>query len=124
MNVFRYFQNKLDASIEALVAEGALPSGMDISRAGVEPPRDPSHGDIATNAAMVLAKPAKMKPRDIAELLIVKMRAWDEVSEAEIAGPGFINLRIVDGFWRSGIAGLLKKGLEYGKSDIGAGKKV
>lgn len=124
MNVFRYFQSKLDATIEALVAEGALPAGMDISRAGVEPPRDPSHGDIATNAAMVLAKPAKMKPRDIAELLIVKMRDWEEVSEAEIAGPGFINLRIVDGFWRNAIAGLLKDGMDFGQSDIGAGRKV
>mgnify|MGYP000126709092 FL=1 len=124
MNVFRYFQNKLDAELEALASEGALPSGMDVSRASVEPPRDPSHGDIATNAAMVLAKPAKMKPRDIAELLIVKLRAWEEVSEVEIAGPGFINLRIADGFWRNAIGGLLKEGLEYGKSDIGAGKKV
>ncbi|WP_193170840.1 arginine--tRNA ligase [Nisaea nitritireducens] len=124
MNVFRYFQNKLDAAIEALSAEGALPAGLDISRASVEPPRDPSHGDIATNAAMVLAKPAKMKPRDIAELLISKMRDWEEVSEAEIAGPGFINLRIVDGFWRNAIAGLLKEGLDYGQSDVGAGKKV
>lgn len=124
MNVFRYFQNKLDAAIEALSAEGALPAGMDISRASVEPPRDPSHGDIATNAAMVLAKPAKMKPRDIAELLIARMRDWEEVSEVDIAGPGFINLRIADGFWRNAIAGLLKEGLDYGQSDIGAGKKV
>lgn len=124
MNVFRYFQNKLDAAIEALSAEGALPAGMDISRASVEPPRDPSHGDIATNAAMVLAKPAKMKPRDIAELLIARMRDWEEVSEADIAGPGFINLRIADDFWRNAIAGLLKEGLDYGQSDIGAGKKV
>ena len=124
MNVFRYFQNKLDAEIEALFAEGALPAGLDFSRATVEPPRDPSHGDIASNAAMVLAKPAKMKPRDIAELLIVKMRAWDEVSDAEIAGPGFINLRIADGFWRAAVADLLRAGTDFGQSDVGAGKKV
>ncbi|MEQ8334127.1 arginine--tRNA ligase [Nisaea sp.] len=124
MNVFRYFQNKLNAEIEALFVEGALPAGLDISRATVEPPRDPSHGDIASNAAMVLAKPAKMKPRDIAELLIAKMRAWDEVSDAEIAGPGFINLRIVDGFWRAAVADLLREGTDFGQSNVGAGKKV
>ena len=124
MNIFKYLKLKLNKSIEDLSAEGALPVGMDMSRASVEPPRDSSHGDIATNAAMVLAGPAKMKPRDIAELLIARMRDWEEVSEADIAGPGFINLKIADDFWRDAIGELLKQGLDFGCSDIGAGKKV
>ena len=124
MNIFNYFKIKLNKLIEDISAEGALPIGMDLSRASVEPPRDSSHGDIATNAAMVLARPAKMKPRDIAELLIDKMRDWEEVSDVGIAGPGFINLKIADDFWRDAIGGLLKQGLDFGSSDIGAGKKV
>lgn len=124
MNVFNYLQNKLNEELELLSQKGTLPGDLDASRAGVEPPRDPSHGDIATNAAMVLAKQAKMKPRDIAELLADRMRAWAEVTEVEIAGPGFINLRISDGFWRAAVADLLKAGIAYGESDVGAGKKV
>ncbi|UUX50089.1 arginine--tRNA ligase [Nisaea acidiphila] len=124
MNVFNHFQTKLNEELESLSAGGALPADLDVSRAGVEPPRDPSHGDIATNAAMVLAKQARMKPRDIADLLAERMRGWQEVSEAEIAGPGFINLRIADTFWRGAVADLLKAGIAYGKSDMGAGKKV
>ncbi|WP_193180762.1 arginine--tRNA ligase [Nisaea sediminum] len=124
MNVFNHFQSKLNAELESLSANGALPAGIDASRAVVEPPRDPSHGDIATNAAMVLAKPAGMKPRDIADMLAERMRGWDEVTEVEIAGPGFINLRIADAFWRSAVADLLKAGIAYGASGMGKGRKV
>ncbi|WP_420405047.1 arginine--tRNA ligase [Nisaea sp.] len=124
MNVFNHFQAKLNAELDSLAASEALPANLDASRAVVEPPRDASHGDIATNAAMVLAKPAGMKPRDIAELLAERMRGWDEVTEVEIAGPGFINLRIADSFWRGAVADLLKEGIAYGASDIGRGKKV
>jgi len=124
MNVFNHFQAKLNAELESLSASGALPAGLDAGRAVVEPPRDPAHGDIATNAAMVLAKPARMKPRDIAELLAERMRGWDEVTGVEIAGPGFINLRIADSFWRNAVADLLKAGIAYGNSDMGKGRKV
>lgn len=124
MNIFNYFQSKLNAELESLSASGALPADLDIGRAGVEPPRDPSHGDIATNAAMVLAKQARMKPRDIADLLAERMRGWEEVTEVEIAGPGFINLRIADAFWRGAVADLLKAGIDYGRSEMGGGRKV
>ena len=93
MNLFQHFQAEVTRQIDALIAEGALPAGLDTTRLTVEPPRDTSHGDITTNAAMVLAKPAGMKPRDIADLLAAKLDALPEVTETTVAGPGFINMR-------------------------------
>ena len=99
MNPFAHFKAVLDAALDSLAAQGALPSGLDTSKVVVEPPRDPAHGDITTNAAMVLAKPAGKAPRDIAAALCEVLGAHDDVASAEIAGPGFVNLRIAPGFW-------------------------
>lgn len=124
MNLFQHFQAEVTRQIDALVAEGALPAGLDTSRLTVEPPRDTSHGDITTNAAMILAKPAGMKPRDIAAKLAAKLGALPDVTETAVAGPGFINMRLADDFWHARLAEILNAGTAYGDSDFGkaAGK--
>jgi len=93
MNLFTHFRDQIATLIEQLAADGQLPDGLDLSRITVEPPRDASHGDITTNAAMVLAKPAKMNPREIATLLAAKAETMTGVTGVEIAGPGFLNMR-------------------------------
>ncbi|ABA05068.1 arginyl-tRNA synthetase [Nitrobacter winogradskyi Nb-255] len=108
----------------ALAEEGALPSGLDLARIVVEPPRDASHGDMATNAAMVLAKDAKAKPRDLAERIVTKLRADDLIESADIAGPGFINLTLKLPVWADVLRDVLRDGEGYGRSAIGAGEKV
>ena len=124
MNPFQDLRDIVIAELDALMRDGTLPGGLDTARVAVEPPRDSGHGDVATNAAMVLAKPAGMKPRDLAEELTARLGALDIVTEAAVAGPGFINLRILDGFWHGCLAGLLRAGADYGRSDLGAGVKV
>ena len=124
MNPFKDLRDLVIAELDALARDGALPAGLDTARVAVEPPRDSAHGDVATNAAMVLAKPAGMKPRDLAEALAERLRACDLVIEAAVAGPGFINLRIAEGFWHDCLAGALRAGAGYGRSDLGAGVKV
>jgi arginyl-tRNA synthetase len=124
MNIFRHFEERVEAALAALAAEGALPAGLDTSRVAVEPPRDPSHGDLSTNAAMVLAKPAGMNPRALAEKLAAKLKAEPSVTEVAIAGPGFINLRLEDSIWRGGIPDVLRAGASAGASDLGAGEAV
>jgi arginyl-tRNA synthetase len=99
-------------------------SGLERRNVTVEPPRDASHGDLATNAAMVLAKGAGMNPRALAELLVPKLSALDEVASAEIAGPGFINLRLAENTWREEIATISAEAAQYGRSKMGAGKRV
>nr|WP_231715010.1 arginine--tRNA ligase [Enhydrobacter aerosaccus] len=105
-------------------AAGELPEALDFSAITAEPPRDAAHGDIATNAAMVLAKAARKKPRDIAEALVARLKANPDVVEAAVAGPGFINLKIRDAFWRERLRDCLQAGLAYGDSRVGAGHKV
>ena len=100
---------------------GALPADVSTTNITVEPPRDPSHGDMATNAAMVLAKPAKMKPRDLAELLKSKLEALPDICAVEIAGPGFINVRFEDAFWHRVVTHILEAGTAYGDSALGRG---
>ena len=124
MNPFKDLRELVIAELDALAREGVLPSGLDTTRAAVEPPRDPAHGDVATNAAMVLAKSAGMKPRALAEALAERLGARDLVTEAAVAGPGFINLRIAAAFWHDCLAGILRAGADYGRSDLGAGVKV
>jgi arginyl-tRNA synthetase len=124
MNIFRYFEERVQAALEALVGEGALPADLDFTRVAVEPPRDPSHGDLSTNAAMVLAKPAGAKPRDLAELIAVRLATEEAVTEVSVAGPGFINLRLDPSFWRSRIPDILRAGAAYGAGDLGAGQAV
>jgi arginyl-tRNA synthetase len=124
MNVFDYFQGEIRAVLEILRGEGALPAGGGLGRIAVEPPRDASHGDVATNAAMVLAKPAGMKPRDLAEALAARLRGHPDIVEASVAGPGFINLRLRDSFWYDRLRDVLRAGPSYGDSATGRGRRV
>ena len=124
MNVFREFSDLLRREIEALKEAGALPADADTSRLGVEPPRDPEHGDMATNAAMMLAKATGMPPRDIAALIVERLSTLEHVTTAEIAGPGFVNLRLSDEFWRAHLAVVLAAGEDYGASEIGGFRPV
>ncbi|HYM30572.1 MAG TPA: arginine--tRNA ligase [Candidatus Cybelea sp.] len=124
MNPFAEFRQRIAAAVAELAREGALPQNLDLSGLTVEPPRDAAHGDIATNAALVLAKQAGMKPRDIAEKLAPVLGADADVTSAEIAGPGFVNLRLADGFWYARLAEILTAGVAYGDSTIGAAAKV
>ena len=124
MTLFSRFSDHINAALDALVAQGALPAGLDRGAISVEPPRDPSHGDVATNAAMVLAKPAGTNPRALAEQLVQQLGALDEVVEASVAGPGFINLRLADESWRAELALVHAQREDYGRSATGAGRRV
>lgn len=124
MTLFSRFSDHIGAALDALAARDALPGGLDRSAVSVEPPRDPAHGDVATNAAMVLAKPAGMNPRALADLLVAELGALDEVTEASIAGPGFINLRLADDSWRDELALIHGDGGDYGRSTMGQGRIV
>jgi arginyl-tRNA synthetase len=115
---------RIAAALDALEAGGILPSGLPRGGVTVEPPRDPAHGDLATNAAMVLAKPAGTNPRALAEALVGELALLPEVTSAEIAGPGFINLRLDDGMWRDELRAIAALGGDYGRSNIGAGTTV
>ena len=124
MNLFSYFRDEILRVVNALAAEGRLPAGLDLAKVAVEPPREAERGDIATNAAMVLAKPVGMAPRPVAELIAARLRAHPDVTAVEIAGPGFINLRLSDGFWRARLADLLRAGPNWGRSRLGEGRAV
>lgn len=124
MNIFNHFKDIVKASIQGLMDAGDLPAGLDLSAVNVEPPRDLSHGDLATNAAMVLAKPAGAKPRDIAEKLAAALEGGADIASVEVAGPGFINLRLKDSFWQARIPEILLEGIGYGSSDLGGGEAV
>ena len=108
----------------ALAAEENWPAGIDFSRVVVEPPRDATHGDMATNAAMVLAREAKAKPRDLADKLAEKLRADDLIAAVDVAGPGFINLTLKPHVWADALRTVLREGAAYGKSAIGGGERV
>jgi arginyl-tRNA synthetase len=124
VTLYARFAAHLDAVLDALVQEGALPAGLDRAAVAVEPPRDPSHGDLATNAAMVLAKKAGTNPRALAGLIGPKLEQLEEVEAAEIAGPGFINLRLSPQVWREELSAILAAGGDYGRSAMGAGQRV
>ncbi len=124
MTLYVRFAAHLDEILDALEAEGALPAGLDRRNLTVEPPRDPTHGDLSTNTAMVLAKGAGMNPRALAELLVPKLAALDDVATAEIAGPGFINLRLTDATWRREVEAIHLAGADYGRSTLGTGTRV
>ncbi len=100
MNLFSDIRALVIDTLTAMVADGTLPDGLDFANVTVEPPRDPLHGDMATNAAMVLAKPAGQKPRDIAEALAAGLSAVPASPSAEVAGPGFLNLRLGNAVWQ------------------------
>ncbi|MCA9075450.1 MAG: arginine--tRNA ligase [Novosphingobium sp.] len=118
------FAGHVSSALDALEAAGALPAGLNRAAITVEPPRDPSHGDLATNAAMVLAKPAGMKPRDLAEGLVAELAKLPQVTGAEIAGPGFINLRLSREAWLAELRGIATTGADYGRSAVGGGTTV
>lgn len=124
MNLHADFVRVIDAALGALEAAGTLPGGLNRGAVTCEPPRDPSHGDLSTNAAMVLAKPAGTNPRALAALLVAELEKEPRVVSAEIAGPGFINLRLTDDSWRGELALIAKAGADYGRSDMGGGKVV
>ncbi len=124
MNLYRHFETAIRAALQRLVEAGTLPPGLDYSRITAEPPRDASHGDIATNAAMLLARPAGRKPRDLAAELAPLLAELPEVEAVDIAGPGFINMRLNDEFWHERLRDILVRSLDYGRSDIGGGEKV
>jgi arginyl-tRNA synthetase len=124
VTLFSRFSDHIGAALDALAARDALPGGLDRSAISVEPPRDPAHGDVATNAAMVLAKPAGMNPRALADLLVAELGALGEVTEASVAGPGFINLRLVDDSWRDELALIFSESGDYGRSTMGQGRRV
>lgn len=124
MNLYRYFHGRIVEICAALAADGKLPPDLDASRIAVEPPREAGHGDVATNAALVLAGPAKSKPRALATLLAGHLLSTEGVETAEVAGPGFINLRLSKAFWLARLAEILKAGVAYGDSGFGGGEKV
>jgi len=124
MNLFEHFRERIAAAIEEAAREGAWPKGLDTSRIAVEPPREAAHGDLSTNAALVLTKEAGVKPRDFAEKLRPRLQSLEGVVSAEVAGPGFINLKLADGFWHKRLAEILVAGPSYGDSKLGQGRKV
>jgi arginyl-tRNA synthetase len=123
-NIFAEMLARVLGATEILIAAGLLPAAIDRSRVTIEPPRDPSHGDMATNAAMVLAKDAGKKPRELAEAMAVELRADDLVDKVDIAGPGFINLTLKSEAWVAALRNAVKLAAHYGKSDIGGGVAV
>jgi arginyl-tRNA synthetase len=124
LSLYVRYSALLDGILDDLVAEGRLPADSSRKAVAVEPPRDPSHGDLATNAAMVLAKGAGTNPRALAELIKPKLEALPGVTSLEVAGPGFINLRLGDESWRDELVTILAEGDEYGLSTIGANERV
>jgi arginyl-tRNA synthetase len=124
MNLFADIRKLVLAELTALAAEGVLPGGLDLSAVAVEPPRDAGHGEMATNAAMVLAKPAGMAPRAIAEALAARLMADPRVAGADVAGPGFLNLRLEPVAWQGLVREVLVQGSGYGRSALGQGRKV
>lgn len=123
MNLFADIRAAVITCLEGMVTDGVLPQGLTFDNVTVEPPRDASHGDMATNAAMVLAKLAGMKPRDIAEVLAERLSGDSRIASADIAGPGFLNLRLAVDVWADVVRAVLTDA-DFGKSEMGAGKKM
>jgi arginyl-tRNA synthetase len=124
LSLYAQYAALLDGVLDELESEGSLPAGLDRKNVTVEPPRDPAHGDLATNAAMVLAKSAGTNPRALAEAIKPKLEALPPVTSVEVAGPGFINLRLTPDAWRDELKTILREGDEYGLSTVGANERV
>jgi arginyl-tRNA synthetase len=124
MNVFADFTEHVRAAVTALAQAGVFPAPPDLARIVVEPPREAAHGDLATNAAMALAKDARMKPRDLAEKIAAELDRLPQVTKAEIAGPGFINLTLDPAVWRAALTSAMAAGADYGSSDLAGDEKV
>ena len=124
MNIFTDIHVLVLNRLGDLVADGVLPQGLSFANVTVEPPRDATHGDMATNAAMILAKPAGLKPRDIAEALAHRLTSDTRITGAQVAGPGFLNLRLADAVWQDIVKRAIAMGPAFGRANIGAGHKV
>ena len=124
MNLFADIRAAVIGALEDMVAAGALPEGIATGAVTVEPPRDAAHGDMASNAAMVLAKPAGVSPRALAEDLATRLARDSRIAGAEVAGPGFLNLRLAPRVWQSAVRSALVEGGDYGRSLLGAGSRV
>ena len=124
MNLYQYFRDQIVRIVEDLAASGELPGPLDTARVAVEPPRQTGHGDITTNAAMVLSKPTGLKPHDLAAVLAERLKGIEAVMETEIAGPGFINLSLEPAFWHRQLKEIVETGPAYGDSEMGRGESV
>ncbi|HHW34806.1 MAG TPA: arginine--tRNA ligase [Paracoccus solventivorans] len=124
MNIFADIRVRVLDALTDMTAAGQLPAGLDLAAVAVEPPRDPAHGDMATNAAMVLAKPAGLKPREIAEALAARLAADPRIETAEVAGPGFLNLRLAPEIWTGVLRAALDAGDDYGRAPAGQGASI
>jgi arginyl-tRNA synthetase len=124
LSIYAQYTALLDGVLDDLISDGALPEGIERRNVTVEPPRDPAHGDLATNAAMVLAKGASTNPRALAEAIKPKLEALAPVTSVEVAGPGFINIRLNPDAWRDELRTILREGEEYGLSNVGANERV
>ena len=124
MNIYSEFNDKVNVIIEKLCEAGTLPQGLDQSDISVEAPRDLAHGDLSTNAAMVLAKNAGMRPRDLAALIVEELSKMSVVGSADVAGPGFINARLNDDVWRECLRDVLHAGVAFGASTMGEGQHI
>ena len=124
MSLYALYAGLLDQALETLVADGSLPDDLDCKNVAVEPPRESAHGDLATNAAMVLAKPAGTNPRALAGLIGPLIEAMPGVASVEVAGPGFINIRLDEAVWRDELAAMVAGGDSYGRSSVGQGERV
>ena len=124
MNLYQHFRDVVVRIVNGLADEGSLPAGINTARVSVEPPREAFHGDITTNAAMVLAKAAGMPPRELAEMLTDRLSGVEWISDTDIAGPGFVNMRLMPEFWHGCLKEILLAGTAYGDSSLGGGKQV
>ena len=124
MNVFQQFHSFILTTLEALVQQGTLPQGLDFSKVVVQPPHDPTHGDLATNAAMVLAKPSGMAPKDLALLLRAQFERLESVQACTLAGPGFLNFHLAPRVWIEEMKAILCHPETYGNSTLGGRQKV
>ncbi|MBB4064989.1 arginine--tRNA ligase [Gellertiella hungarica] len=124
MNLFTDFEDRIKNALESLEIVKEKRSELDFGRVNAEPPRDSAHGDVATNAAMVLSKPLGTNPRALAELICEKLRQDPDISDVSVAGPGFINVRLSKAYWQRLIARMIELGTDFGRSDVGGGRKV
>jgi arginyl-tRNA synthetase len=123
-DIFAEMLTRVRRASDELITAGILPAGIDLSRVTVEPPRDQSHGDMATNVAMVVAKDAGKKPRELADAYAHRLRTDGLVGSVEVAGPGFINLTLKQGAWIEALRGAIKRGRNFGRRDAGRGTPV
>lgn len=124
MNIFKTYQDKVIQLLEGMIAAGDLPAGLDLSRVKVEPPKDASHGDMSTNAAMVLSKAAGKNPRQLGDALAEKLKAMPEIRDVSVAGPGFVNFFLNTSEWGTVVRDILKSGIHYGDSTMGGNERV